>query len=641
MKAGRVTTVMAMVALMSLAATAMGQIPQRINYQCILTNDSGEFLPHGEYQIRFAIYDAATGGSTLWSETQMVQVDNGLCNVLLGDVTELPLTLFDESSRYLGIKVGSDPEMTPRQLIASVAFAFRAHSVGTGGGGINEIQPGTGINVSNPAGPVTTVSHAFDASDLPNAHHTKTTSASELISGTLAVERLPQDAIDDTQIQDNSLTELSLAENSIGTSELQSQVAFTPLGLVEIGNSSGEMRAQLGINGVDGGILIVDAPDGTDVTRLLGASFGGYISVDASDGTEVATLFSNDGFGGYISVSAADGTEAARVLGIDGLGGYFSTDNSAGTEVSKMSTSTLNGGIIGVTNSAGADVAKMTSNTAEGGAIVVSTADGRKASLVTTGFGIGAEETGHIYVTGRNGNIKAQLVGLPSGVGGVTVFQDDYVEAVRITSNGTGADEAGWLGVRGKQGQDLITLNGQDGSISGTVKNFRIDHPEDPTKEIYYASMEGPEAGVYVRGTARLVSGQVTIQLPDHFSLVATEQGMTIQLTPLSASSEGLAVVSKSTQEIVVKELRNGTGTYEFDYLVHAIRRGYEDYQVVRSKPVRPALVSGVPAVSIATPVSAASAQKAAAVAKEETAADKINAGQKPFKLNKKEKNNE
>ncbi len=51
---------------------------------------------------------------------------------------------------------------------------------------------------------------------------------------------------------------------------------------------------------------------------------------------------------------------------------------------------------------------------------------------------------------------------------------------------------------------------------------------------------------------------------------------------PLSPGSEGLAVVKKSTREIAVRELRNGTGIYELDYIVRAVRKGYENFEVIR-----------------------------------------------------------
>ena len=49
------------------------------------------------------------------------------------------------------------------------------------------------------------------------------------------------------------------------------------------------------------------------------------------------------------------------------------------------------------------------------------------------------------------------------------------------------------------------------GKISATSKSFLIDHPTKENKKLQYASLEGPENGVYVRGK---LEGDV-IELPD------------------------------------------------------------------------------------------------------------------------------
>ena len=65
---------------------------------------------------------------------------------------------------------------------------------------------------------------------------------------------------------------------------------------------------------------------------------------------------------------------------------------------------------------------------------------------------------------------------------------------------------------------------------------------------------------------------------------------MTVQLTPLSAESMGLAVVERDAGSMTIVELAGGQGNYDFDYLVIAVRKGYEDYEVVRpSASARPA----------------------------------------------------
>ena len=62
----------------------------------------------------------------MFDETQTVTVDQGAFTVQLGAVSALDLSLFDGSTLYLGIKVGSDAEMTPRLAFGSVPYAARA-----------------------------------------------------------------------------------------------------------------------------------------------------------------------------------------------------------------------------------------------------------------------------------------------------------------------------------------------------------------------------------------------------------------------------------------------------------------------------------------------------------------------------------
>jgi len=76
----------------------------------------------------FRIYDVATGGIALWTETQSsVTVSDGMYNVVLGSVT--PINLQFDTQYYLGIEVESDGEMTPSQALTSVGSALNAHRV--------------------------------------------------------------------------------------------------------------------------------------------------------------------------------------------------------------------------------------------------------------------------------------------------------------------------------------------------------------------------------------------------------------------------------------------------------------------------------------------------------------------------------
>ena len=74
----------------------------------------------------FSVYAKAAGGAALWTEEQDVTLDDGYFSTELGSKTALPADLFDGSSLFLGVTVGNDDEMAPRQTISSVPYALLA-----------------------------------------------------------------------------------------------------------------------------------------------------------------------------------------------------------------------------------------------------------------------------------------------------------------------------------------------------------------------------------------------------------------------------------------------------------------------------------------------------------------------------------
>lgn len=85
-----------------------------------LTDASGNPL-NGNYSITASIYDTSSGGTALCSDTDTVPVNNGLFTMSVDNCTSDDI---DGRQLYLGIKVGSDAEMTPRQAIYPVPYAF-------------------------------------------------------------------------------------------------------------------------------------------------------------------------------------------------------------------------------------------------------------------------------------------------------------------------------------------------------------------------------------------------------------------------------------------------------------------------------------------------------------------------------------
>lgn len=120
--------------------------------------------------------------------------------------------------------------------------------------------------------------------------------------------------------------------------------------------------------------------------------------------------------------------------------------------------------------------------------------------------------------------------------------------------------------------------------IFASVKNFRMDHPVLADQDIVYASLEGPEAAAYCRGKAKIQNGKTFISFPEHFQFVCSPDDLTVQLTPRSAQSKGLAVTRVGPDGFQVEELLDGKGNYEFYWEVKGTRKGFEDFQVIRPK---------------------------------------------------------
>lgn len=99
-----------------IAAIVEGRVP----IQGRLTNASGNPL-NGNYQITASIYNVSSGGTALCSRTQTVNVSNGLFNMTINNCTAAHI---NGQQLWLGIKVGTDAEMTPRQAIYSVPYAW-------------------------------------------------------------------------------------------------------------------------------------------------------------------------------------------------------------------------------------------------------------------------------------------------------------------------------------------------------------------------------------------------------------------------------------------------------------------------------------------------------------------------------------
>jgi len=116
--------VVASFAVALLAGLGLGEIPQKINYQGKLVDGATGTPLAGSHSVTFKLYDAAAGGDTLWTESQVVSADSaGVMSCLLG--TYKPITASFEGPRWLEVEVDGEA-LQPRRELASVPYAFLA-----------------------------------------------------------------------------------------------------------------------------------------------------------------------------------------------------------------------------------------------------------------------------------------------------------------------------------------------------------------------------------------------------------------------------------------------------------------------------------------------------------------------------------
>ena len=131
MKSVRIFSLAFLILIFAFSTLSYAGVPQMMNYQGKITKPTGA-LVDTIVQMTFTIYDDSTSGNVLWADTLgTVAVEKGIFSVLLGSVNPLPDSVFTGDIRYLGVKVGADPEMTPRKEIVSVAYAYKAQYADT------------------------------------------------------------------------------------------------------------------------------------------------------------------------------------------------------------------------------------------------------------------------------------------------------------------------------------------------------------------------------------------------------------------------------------------------------------------------------------------------------------------------------
>src|SRR4051812_30254246 len=120
---GTIVSAVALWSASALAAPTPPPVPATLTQQGRILDKDGVPVS-SKVAITFTVYDDATAtdaSDALWTETQNITLDDGYFSAQLGaDPKNAIAPAFDGTVRYLGVTVGSDDEMTPRQPLTSV-----------------------------------------------------------------------------------------------------------------------------------------------------------------------------------------------------------------------------------------------------------------------------------------------------------------------------------------------------------------------------------------------------------------------------------------------------------------------------------------------------------------------------------------
>ncbi|HSD56054.1 MAG TPA: hypothetical protein VLA92_02790, partial [Candidatus Saccharimonadales bacterium] len=292
-----VVTMASFVAAFSRDEKALAATSSTINFQARLLTAAGNIVPDGQYNVEFKLYDAASGGTSVWTETRTtsdkVRVVNGYLTVNLGSVTAFGSINWDQEL-WLTMNIGGtgaaswDGEMTPRLKLTAVPYAFTAGKL-VGGSGSNT----TTLDAGTPSGnntihlPAESGTLCIQASAncgfalssggtnyIQNQFSAAQTTANFWISGTGRMDTaLQSPAIRPTA---NGVTAIQF-QNVAGTSTAMS--IDTTNNRVSIGNGGTAFAPQEALD-VIGNIQVRDAATATKGYRLR--TTGGSLDFEAS-----------------------------------------------------------------------------------------------------------------------------------------------------------------------------------------------------------------------------------------------------------------------------------------------------------------------------------------------------------------------
>jgi hypothetical protein len=320
------------------------QVPQVISFQGKLSDNIGAPITTA-VDLRFRIYNQATGGTHLWEEIQAsITPDvNGLYNVMLGSVTALIPTLPFNEQYWLEVGVqpaGGGPfeDLTPRYQMSSSPYALRARTLEgmatpvanidqalqTIGGTVTSANLDTLTDGSNATG-----LHGHDAADLLTGTLTIAQGGTGATTATAALTSLGA-AASGANADITSLTGLTtpLSIPQGGTGATTAAAARTALGAAASGNNSDITQ----LSGLTTAITIAQGGTGATTAAAARTALGAAASGANADITSLTGLTTP------LSIAQGGTGAATAAAARTSLGAAASGANSDITSITGLTT---------------------------------------------------------------------------------------------------------------------------------------------------------------------------------------------------------------------------------------------------------------------------------------------------------------
>jgi hypothetical protein len=594
-----------------LCGSLWAQVPQGINYQAILWD--GTVLANQTLDVRFSIHQNSL---TVYQETHFSATTNneGLLVVQIGQGTPTagifssldwsagPYSLRTEVDNGGGFVLMSD------KPLQSVPYALFAQKTNLSAGPGLSLAGDTLINTGDTIASDDITNSTFAGGDLsgfypaPEVVQLRGNPISPLFPGTNEVLKFngaqwvpaPDDDTDDDSDPSNEIQVLGLSTNVLSLSN---------------GGGSVNLPIYLAGPGIDITNNVVsntgDINPGDDITfgTPAGGDLAGIYPDPVVEGIHGRSISNTPPLNNQVykwnqsfqqweptndAVNDADADPNNEIQTLSLSGNNLSLSNGGGT----VNLPPYVGGTgIDITNNIISNTGLLTSTNFSGdlsgsyNILTVQAIQGNSVSTSSPSVGEILKWNGSEWIPATdNSSPWTETVDTLSHNGEIQLVNSSNQPRVKA---GIDANDRGFLFVYDEfnvlQAGIQIDASGQ-GEVFGDNKNFRIPHPTQTDTEIWYASLEGPEAAAYTRGTAQLIDGKAVVRFPEHYRLVSQPESMTVMLTPLSAESMGLAVIEKTAEGFVVQELQKGRGHYSFDWEVKCVRQGHENYQVIRPR---------------------------------------------------------